>query len=174
MIPFLAPLLSTLAANGMSMLAGAIQAKGKEAIESKLGIKIPSEASALTPELLQQLKIKEMEHEEFLLSTQVKKAELDIEAEKSAAVQVTDRWKADMSSDSWLSKNIRPLTLIFVLAIYTVFAFLSAFEVEVNPAYVELLGQWGMLIMSAYFVGRTVEKGVSIAASSKEKKGEQS
>ena len=66
-----------------------------------------------------------------------------------------------MTSDSYLAKNIRPLTLIFILAIYTIFAFMSAFAVDVNESYVELLGQWGMLIMSAYFVGRTVEKGIA-------------
>jgi len=162
MLPFLVPLLQTLAANGLGMLAGAIKAKGKAVIEDKLGIKIPADAEALTPELLQQLKIKEMEHEEYLLAIQMRKAELDIEAEKSASVQVTDRWKSDMTSDSWLSKNIRPMTLIFILAIYTIFALMSAFSIAVNTAYVELLGQWGMLIMSAYFVGRTVEKGLSM------------
>jgi hypothetical protein len=63
-----------------------------------------------------------------------------------------------MASDSWLSKNIRPMTLIFILVVYTAFAGLSAAEIEVNNNYVELLGQWGMLIMSFYFGGRTLEK----------------
>jgi hypothetical protein len=63
-----------------------------------------------------------------------------------------------MHSDSWLSKNIRPLTLIFILLTYTVFGLMSAWEIEVNQSYVELLGQWGMLIMSFYFGGRTLEK----------------
>jgi hypothetical protein len=71
---------------------------------------------------------------------------------------LTDRHKADMASDSWLSKNIRPMTLVFILFVYTVFGFMSAFEIEVNSPYVELLGQWGMLIMSFYFGGRTLEK----------------
>jgi len=71
---------------------------------------------------------------------------------------VSERWKADLASDSWLSKNIRPMTLIFILGVYTTFAGFSAFNVNVNQAYVELLGQWGMLIMSAYFGGRTLEK----------------
>jgi hypothetical protein len=63
-----------------------------------------------------------------------------------------------MGSDSWLSKNIRPLTLVFILLTYTVFGLMSAWDVEVNNNYVELLGQWGMLIMSFYFGGRTLEK----------------
>ncbi len=71
---------------------------------------------------------------------------------------LTDRLKADMASDSWLSKNIRPMTLVFILVAYTVFAMMSAWDIEVNNNYVELLGQWGMLIMSFYFGGRTLEK----------------
>lgn len=71
---------------------------------------------------------------------------------------LTERLKADMASDSWLSKNIRPMTLIFILVAYSTFAMMSAFDLETNQAYVELLGQWGMLIMSFYFGGRTLEK----------------
>ena len=71
---------------------------------------------------------------------------------------LTDRLKADMNSDSWLSKNIRPMTLIFILAGYFIFAMMSAFDMDTNERYVELLGQWGMLIMSFYFGGRTLEK----------------
>jgi hypothetical protein len=71
---------------------------------------------------------------------------------------LTDRLKADMGSDSWLSKNIRPMTLIFILVGYFTFAMMSAFGKDANEAYVELLGQWGMLIMSFYFGGRTLEK----------------
>jgi hypothetical protein len=71
---------------------------------------------------------------------------------------VSDRWKADMSSDSWLSKNIRPMTLIAILGAYFVFASCSAFGISVNESYVKLLGEWGQLIMLAYFGGRTAEK----------------
>ena len=71
---------------------------------------------------------------------------------------VTRRTEADMSSDSWLSKNIRPMTLIFLLVAYSGFAIASIFDFETRGAYVELLGQWGMLVMSFYFGGRTMEK----------------
>jgi hypothetical protein len=71
---------------------------------------------------------------------------------------VTRRAEADMGSDSWLSKNIRPMTLIFLLLAYSGFAIASIFEYETRGAYVELLGQWGMLVMSFYFGGRTMEK----------------
>jgi hypothetical protein len=71
---------------------------------------------------------------------------------------VTRRAEADMASDSWLSKNIRPMTLIFLLVAYSGFSVASIFELETRGAYVELLGQWGMLVMSFYFGGRTMEK----------------
>lgn len=77
---------------------------------------------------------------------------------KTEQNNLTDRLKADMGSDSWLSKNIRPMTLIFILAGYFTFAMMSAFGKDTNQNYVELLGQWGMLIMSFYFGGRTLEK----------------
>jgi len=81
-----------------------------------------------------------------------------IQADMNEAQELTKRLQADMASDSWLSKNIRPMTLIAILAGYFTFAMLSAFNIETNKSYVELLGQWGMLIMSFYFGGRTLEK----------------
>ena len=75
---------------------------------------------------------------------------------------LSQRHTADMGSDSWLSKNIRPMTLIAILTGYFVFALMSAFELDTNAAYVELLGQWGMLIMSFYFGGRTLEKIIDL------------
>tara|TARA_R110000868_G_scaffold96754_1_gene266097 strand:- start:4 stop:411 length:408 start_codon:yes stop_codon:yes gene_type:complete len=86
----------------------------------------------------------------------------ETELYKTEQNNLTDRLKADMGSDSWMSKNIRPATLIFILTVYTVFGLMSAFEIEVNQPYVELLGQWGMLIMSFYFGGRTLEKIVDM------------
>jgi hypothetical protein len=71
---------------------------------------------------------------------------------------ISDRWKADMSSDSWLSKNIRPLSLVAIFSAYVVFALMSAFNLSVNQDYVELLGQWGIIIFGAYFTSRGAEK----------------
>lgn len=71
---------------------------------------------------------------------------------------ISARHTADMASDSWLSKNIRPMTLVAIFAGYFLFALMSAFEHDANEAYVTLLGQWGMLVMSFYFGGRTLEK----------------
>jgi len=72
----------------------------------------------------------------------------ELNADNIEAQELTKRQQADMASDSWLSKNIRPGTLVFILVVYTSFAIMSAFEMNVHQPYVELLGQWGMLIMS--------------------------
>ena len=81
-----------------------------------------------------------------------------IQADTAEQIELTKRMQADMASDSWLSKNIRPMTLIAILTGYFIFAGLSAAGIQVNEAYVKLLGEWGMLIMSFYFGGRTLEK----------------
>jgi uncharacterized membrane protein (DUF106 family) len=93
-----------------------------------------------------------------LLEMQQRGELAQLQADSNEQDNLTKRAEADMASDSWLSKNIRPMTLIFILMAYTVFGLMSAWEIEVNQAYVELLGQWGMLIMSFYFGGRTLEK----------------
>jgi uncharacterized membrane protein (DUF106 family) len=92
----------------------------------------------------------------------------ELQADTAEQQELTKRAEADMTSDSWLSKNIRPMTLIFILGGYFVFAMMSAFGQDANEKYVELLGQWGMLVMSFYFGGRTLEKIMDMKA--KEKK----
>ena len=71
---------------------------------------------------------------------------------------ITERWRSDMGSDSWLSKNIRPMALIAIFVAYFVFTMMSAYGYNAQESYVQLLGQWGQIIFLAYFGGRTVEK----------------
>jgi len=153
------PIIQTLLQNGLGLVANAVMAKGQAFVEDKLGVKL---APNMSPEQIAQLKIKEMEHEEELLRLRLEENKLDIETIKIDSEAVTDRWKADMASDSWLSKNIRPMTLIAILAGYFVFALMSAFGLDANVNYVTLLGQWGQIVMLAYFGGRTVEKVMEI------------
>ena len=162
MIPIVASLLSSLAQNGLGLLSSAIQAKGKEVVENTLGVKIPDNP---TPEDVSKLRQLQFDHEENLLALGIEKAKLELEEMKvlAAAAQndadnITDRWQSDMASDSWLSKNIRPMSLIAIFLGYFLFAMMSAFGYNANESYVTLLGNWGMLIMGAYFGGRTVEK----------------
>jgi len=162
MIPIIGALLGTLAENGLGLLSSAIQAKGKEVVENTLGIKIPDNP---TPEDVATLRQLQYEHEERLIELGIEKAKLELaemelyaKAAQADANNITDRWKADMSSDSWLSKNIRPMSLIAIFVMYSVFAMMSAFGYNANESYVTLLGNWGQLIMGAYFGGRTIEK----------------
>jgi hypothetical protein len=171
-IPIVASLLGTLAENGLGLLSSAIQAKGKEVVESTLGVKISDNPN---PEEVSKLRQLQYDHEERLLELGIEKARLEQEELKALLAaqanqdnNVSDRWKADMASDSWLSKNIRPGTLIYILTAYLIFAGLSAAGIQVQESYVALLGQWGMLVMTAYFGGRTVEKVMEMRKGSKE------
>ena len=100
----------------------------------------------------------QMELAAMVQSGELAKMANETELFKTEQNNLTQRLQADMGSDSWLSKNIRPMTLIAILAGYFAFATASIFDYETKSAYVELLGQWGMLIMSFYFGGRTLEK----------------
>ena len=162
MLPIVASLLGSLAQNGLGLLSSAIQAKGKEVVENTLGVKIPDNP---TPEDVSKLRQLQFDHEEKLLELGIEKAKLELaememfaKAAQSDAENITDRWQADMVSDSWLSKNIRPMSLIAIFLGYFLFAMMSAFGLNANEAYVTLLGNWGMLVFGAYFGSRTVEK----------------
>ena len=86
------------------------------------------------------------------------KAELDLEKE------ITERHKYDMQSDSWLSKNIRPLLTIFSLFLYTLFAIsdgnFGGFDIQ--DQYVDLLGQIVIMSLGFYFTSRGIEKTAKI------------
>jgi hypothetical protein len=81
-----------------------------------------------------------------------------IAADTAEQQEITKRWQSDMTSDSWLSKNIRPMALIAIFAGYFLFAMMSAFGFNATESYVQLLGQWGQIVFLAYFGGRTAEK----------------
>ena len=85
-------------------------------------------------------------------------AEMDLEKFRIEEAAITARWQADMGSDSWLSKNIRPMALIAIFVAFFLFTMMSAFGYNAQESYVQLLGQWGQIIFLAYFGGRTVEK----------------
>jgi hypothetical protein len=146
----------------LGLLSSAIQAKGKEVVENALGVKISDNPDSVEVSKLRQL---QFDHEERLLELGIEKARLEQEelaallaAQANQEDNVSKRWQADMSSDSWLSKNVRPGTLVYLLTAYVVFALLDGAGYKISEAYVSLLGQWGMLVMTAYFGGRTVEK----------------
>jgi len=87
-----------------------------------------------------------------------------INADIAEAQELTKRQQADMASDSWLSKNIRPLSLIALFCAYIMFALMSAAGIDTNEQYTMLLGQWGQLAFGFYFGSRGLEKLAEIRA----------
>jgi hypothetical protein len=85
-------------------------------------------------------------------------------ADKEAQEQVTERWKADMSSDSKLSKNIRPAVLIYLTVIFTACAFFDGNigEFKIAEAYIPIFQTLLITVYGAYFVGRSWEKAKSM------------
>ena len=83
-------------------------------------------------------------------------ANYEIEMEKN----ITDRWKADMNSDSWLSKNIRPLVLAFLVVCTVLMIFIDAGSINfvVEEKWTDLLQLVLITVIGAYFGGRTMEK----------------
>jgi hypothetical protein len=88
----------------------------------------------------------------------------ELQADNIEAQELTKRLAADMGSDSWLSKNIRPMTLVYILTAYLALAIMDAMGLDISDNFVSLLGQWGMLVMSFYFGGRTLEKVMDMKA----------
>jgi len=86
-------------------------------------------------------------------------------ADKEAQEQVTKRWESDMQSDSFLSKNIRPLVLIYLTIIFTVCAFFDGNigEFKISEEYIPIFQTLLVTVYGAYFVGRTWEKAKSIS-----------
>jgi len=85
-------------------------------------------------------------------------------AEANAQVEVTARWKSDMSSDSFLSKNIRPMVLIYLTFVFSALAFADGNigEFEIATEYIPIFQTLLVTVYGAYFVGRSWEKGRKI------------
>jgi hypothetical protein len=86
--------------------------------------------------------------------------EVLMKAEAQAQEQVTRRWEADMRSDNWLSKNIRPLICIFLTAMFVVISIFdgNAGQFSISPAYIPIYQTLLITVYGAYFAGRSIEK----------------
>ena len=86
------------------------------------------------------------------------------EDDNNAQQQVTDRWNADMNSDSWLAKNIRPLVLVYLTFVFSLLAFTDGNigEFKIAKEYIPIFQTLLVTTYGAYFVGRSWEKGKSI------------
>ena len=98
--------------------------------------------------------------EEERLEAKRQMEEVLMQAESQAQEQVTRRWEADMKSDNWLSKNIRPLICIFLTAMFIIISIFDGNlgEFVISPAYVPIYQTLLITVYGAYFAGRSIEK----------------
>jgi len=148
MLPIIASIISGLLTNNLPKLAQAVADKGVDYVQDKLGLELKPE---MTPAEVAAMREAADKHDEFRMTTAANLA-------TGQEVELTKRLQSDMASDSWLSKNVRPATLVYILTAYLILAILDGNGFKVAESYVTLLGQWGMLVMSFYFGGRSVEK----------------
>jgi hypothetical protein len=148
-------LLKGIAPTLATAVAGPLGGAAVTALANKFGVSdsVEAVAKAIVADPAAAQKLAEMELE-F--------AKVALEAQKSENEAITKRWESDNNSEGWLNKNIRPATLIYLLTTYNLFALMSAFGHTVNESYVTLLGQWGQIVMLAYFGGKTVENVMKI------------
>ena len=94
------------------------------------------------------------------LEAKRKLKELILSHEAEMDKQITDRWNADMASDSWLSKNVRPMVLIFLIVCTMLLIFIDAGAISftVEEKWTDLLQLVLITVIGAYFGGRSVEK----------------
>ena len=94
------------------------------------------------------------------LAAKQKMKELIADYETKMEQNITDRWKADMNSDSWLSKNVRPMVLIFLVLCTMLLVFVDAgfIQFEVEDKWISLLEITLLTVIGAYFGGRSIEK----------------
>ena len=98
--------------------------------------------------------------EEERLAAKQAMEEVLMQAEADAQEQVTRRWEADMKSDNWLSKNIRPLICIFLTAMFVIISIFdgNAGGFEIASAYIPIYQTLLITVYGAYFAGRSIEK----------------
>jgi hypothetical protein len=166
----LLPLVQGLFSNGLDLLGKAVIAKGKDKVEELIGVKLPD--TEPTPEQLKELRSLQFEYEEKLLALAIEKEKVKVEGEKVAQEAITKRWEADMLSDSWLSKNIRPLALLHTLVVFDALLVAALFKKVIPDGYLALVASLLTTMVAAYFVGRTVEKGIDLYQGWKQTKGE--
>lgn len=94
------------------------------------------------------------------MAAKQKLQELLVSAEQEAQKEVSARWEADMKSDAWLPKNIRPLTLVFLTAVFTLLSLTdgNVGEFVIGEAYIPIYQTLLLCVYSAYFAGRSIEK----------------
>ena len=101
---------------------------------------------------------------ELLDELTIRKKEIELDYYRVMSENVTERWNSDMVSDSWLSKNVRPLTLLYLLLVFSILVIFDSIEnsFEVKVGWVSLVESLLITVVVAYFGGRSYEKGKKI------------
>lgn len=150
-----------LVANGLGLLAKVGIAKGKEWLKEKTGVDIDKES--LSSEDLLKLQQYQMQHEKELL-------ELTLQFETSESQEITKRHQADMGSDSWLSKNVRPMVLVAVTLFVGFGLFLPVSYI--GPERFKAVTELALWVYGFYFGVRSMlDKGSVADIAGKLKKG---
>jgi len=153
------PIVASLATWGLGLLGDVIKKKGTEYVTEKTGVDLTKDT--LSEEDKVKLMQFQLENETELQRIALEGKKIEYRAEEATGEQLTRRHEADMKSDSWLSKNIRPMTIIAVTVGLLVATFLPDSYVAVDK-YAALcdLNQW---VYGYYFLGRSTEKAGGIA-----------
>ena len=101
---------------------------------------------------------------ELLDELTIRKKEIELDYYRVMHNNVSERWKSDMVSDSWLSKNVRPLTLLYLLLVFSILVIFDSIENSfvVKVGWVSLVESLLITVVVAYFGGRSYEKGKKI------------
>lgn len=153
---------------GLPLIANAVMTKGRDAIEAKTGIRLPdlSMGDSIPPEQLLALQAAEMKHAEFLRSA-------DVEERKSETEAVSARWDSDNKTESWLTKNVRPVLMLALFSSIVLFAVCSIPSIgqPIAAEYIDLFKSLSQTAFLAYFGGRTLEKGTTTVSDVFAKRG---
>lgn len=152
-------------------------------IFSSVGVNVITSVGKVIDDLVttdEELALTDIQKKKITAAYNIKIQELMLELDQQAAAheekmeaELTERLKIDMKSDSWLSKNIRPMTLIFMTLVVSLLSFLTIFTSGFNPEQIETIKQWipffqtiMITIYGFYFGSRGLEKFQKIRASS--------
>ena len=141
--------------------------------DTKVGQVLLGAASMLNPTLGSVLKgvtspqeaIAEITKAEAPQEDKIKLQQLIYDQQNKEIEAITSRWKADSMSDSWLSKNVRPLVLVWCICIFSLAGILDSLEsitFHINDTWNDTFEKVMMAVVLAYFGGRTTEKATSL------------
>jgi len=102
----------------------------------------------------------QLEYQTMLSQEKITILKIEADAEKAASEAVTDRWKADMASDDKLSKQVRPAVLLWFMVLLTYITVASSVGTRFQTGVLDMILYLALAVFSAYFVGRTGEKGM--------------